>query len=97
MCARTVLATNEVGFRSRPHSDEEEAFLAHSVAGTGMGVTYADVENASVVLLLGFEPEDEAATIWLRLRKANRRKNLAVRSEERRVGKECRSRWGEGE
>src|SRR5690625_7526123 len=43
-----------------------------------MGVTYADVENASVVLLLGFEPEDEAATSWLRLRKANRRKNLAV-------------------
>ncbi|HLS04503.1 MAG TPA: NADH-quinone oxidoreductase subunit G, partial [Actinomycetales bacterium] len=78
--ARTVLGTNDVDFRSRPHSVEEEAFLAHAVAGTGMGVTYADVENASVVLLLGFEPEDEAATIWLRLRKANRRKNLAVYS-----------------
>src|SRR5690625_2129477 len=77
---RTVLGTNDIDFRVRPHSDEEEAFLAHAVAGTGMGVTYADVENASVVLLLGFEPEDEAATIWLRLRKANRRKNLAVYS-----------------
>src|SRR5690625_1680393 len=76
--ARTILQTNDIDFRSRPHSDEEEAFLANAVAGTGMGTTYTDLENASVVLLLGLEPEDEAATIWLRLRKANRRKQLPV-------------------
>lgn len=78
--ARVVLGTNDVDFRSRPHSDEEEAFLAHAVAGSGMGVTFTDLEKAPVVLLLGLEPEDEAANIWLRLRKANRRHNLPVYS-----------------
>ena len=34
------------------------------------GVTYADLERASVVVLAGFEPEDEAGTLFLRLRKA---------------------------
>ena len=36
------------------------------------GVTYADLETASSVLLVGLEPEDEAGTIFLRLRKAAR-------------------------
>ena len=33
-------------------------------------VTYADLEAASTVVLAGLEPEDEAGTIFLRLRKA---------------------------
>ena len=37
-----------------------------------MDVTYADLERASVVVLAGLEPEDEAATIFLRLRKASK-------------------------
>ena len=67
---RVVLGTNDVDFRARPHSAEEEAFLAHAVAGTGIGVTYADVEAAPAVLLAGLEPEEESPIIFLRLRKA---------------------------
>jgi NADH-quinone oxidoreductase subunit G len=79
--ARVVLGTNDVDFRSRPHSGEEAEFLAHQVAGRGQafdrsGVTYADLENASAVLLVGLEAEDEAGAIFLRLRKAFRKKGL---------------------
>ena len=76
--ARTVLNTNSIDFRSRPSSEEEAAFLAHAVAGTGLGVTNTDLEQASTVLLVGFEPEDEAGTVFLRLRKANRESGLTV-------------------
>jgi len=68
--ARVVLRTNDVDFRARPHSGEEEAFLAHTVAGTGLGVTFADLEAAPSVLLAGLEAEEEAASIFLRLRKS---------------------------
>ena len=74
--ARLALGTNDVDFRARPHSREEETFLASRVALTGPGhggVTYADLESATTVVLAGLEPEDEAATIFLRLRKAARR------------------------
>ncbi|MFW6598244.1 NADH-quinone oxidoreductase subunit G [Propionibacteriaceae bacterium Y2011] len=74
--ARTVLGTNSIDFRSRPSSAEEAEFLAHAVAGTGLGVSYADLEAASGVLLVSLEPEDEAGTIFLRLRKANRKRKL---------------------
>ena len=37
------------------------------------GVTYADLENAKRVLLVGLEPEEEAGAIFLRLRKAVRK------------------------
>ena len=49
--ARVALSTNDVDFRARPHSAEEEAFLAHAVAGAGLGVTYRDLEAAPAVLL----------------------------------------------
>ncbi|WP_210439766.1 NADH-quinone oxidoreductase subunit G [Nocardioides xinjiangensis] len=75
--ARVSLGTNDVDFRARPHSAEEAAFLASHVALSG-GVTYADLEAAPVVVLLGLEPEDEAATIFLRLRKAARRGRTQV-------------------
>jgi len=67
--ARVVLGTNDVDHRARPHSAEEEAFLAHHVAGSRMSVTFADLESAGAVLLVGFEPEDEGGVVFLRLRK----------------------------
>ncbi|HYJ74660.1 MAG TPA: NADH-quinone oxidoreductase subunit G, partial [Kineosporiaceae bacterium] len=68
--ARVALDTNDVDFRARPHSAEEEAFLAHAVAGSGLGVTYRDLEAAPAVLLAGLEPEEESPILFLRLRKA---------------------------
>lgn len=75
--ARVALQTNDVDFRARPHTGEEASFLASQVALSG-GVTYADLEAAPVVVLLGLEPEDEAATIFLRLRKAAKRGRMQV-------------------
>jgi NADH-quinone oxidoreductase subunit G len=76
--ARVALGTNDVDMRARPHSAEEEEFLAASVAGRGIGVSYTDLEQAPAVLLAGFEPEDESPLIFLRLRKATRRGRLQV-------------------
>jgi NADH-quinone oxidoreductase subunit G len=76
--ARIVLGTNDIDFRARPHSQEESEFLAAVVAGRGLGTTYADLEHASTVLLAGFEPEEEAPTVFLRLRKAVRKHGTRV-------------------
>ena len=76
--ARVALDTNDVDMRARPHSAEEEQFLAARVAGRGIGVSYADLERAPAVLLAGFEPEDESPIVFLRLRKAARRDRLQV-------------------
>jgi NADH-quinone oxidoreductase subunit G len=78
--ARLVLGTEAVEFRARPHSEEETVFLAHSVAATGLGVTYTDLEHAPAVALAGLEVEEEAPIVFLRLRKAVRRGRLAVTS-----------------
>ena len=67
--ARVALHTNDVDFRSRPLSAEEADFLAAEVVLRNE-VTYADLESATTVVLAGLEPEDEAGTIFLRLRKA---------------------------
>jgi NADH-quinone oxidoreductase subunit G len=67
--ARVVLGTNDIDFRARPLSREETSFLASEVVLT-QPVSYGDLERASVVVLAGLEPEDEAGTIFLRLRKA---------------------------
>jgi NADH-quinone oxidoreductase subunit G len=76
--ARIVLGTNDIDFRSRPHSAEEAAFLAAAVAGRPLSVTYADLESAPAVLLVGLEPEEESPIVFLRLRKAARKRGLAV-------------------
>lgn len=68
--ARVVLSTNDIDFRTRPASAEEDAFLASTVAGTGLGVTYSDLEEAKQVLTVGFEAEEECGAVFLRLRKA---------------------------
>jgi NADH-quinone oxidoreductase subunit G len=69
--ARVALRTNDIDFRTRPHSLEEAAFLASRVA-TRTDVVTRDLEHASTVVLVGLEPEDEAGTLFLRLRKASR-------------------------
>ncbi|CUR54520.1 NADH-quinone oxidoreductase subunit G [metagenome] len=69
--ARVVLGTNDIDFRARPHSAEEADFLASEVVLT-QSVSYADLEAAPLVVLAGLEPEDEAGSIFLRLRKATR-------------------------
>jgi NADH-quinone oxidoreductase subunit G len=76
--ARVALRTNDVDMRARPHSAEEEQFLAACVAGRDIGVSYADLEQAPAVLLAGFEPEDESPIVFLRLRKAVRHHQLPV-------------------
>ena len=75
--ARVSLGSHDIDFRSRPHSAEEADFLAAHVVGTRT-VSYADLESASAVALLGLEPEDEAGTIFLRLRKAHRTRKTRV-------------------
>jgi NADH-quinone oxidoreductase subunit G len=72
--ARVALATNDIDYRVRPHSDEELAFLGSHVAGVSPEhVSYRSLEAAPAVLLAGFEPEDESPIVFLRLRKAVRR------------------------
>ena len=75
--ARVALQTNDVDFRSRPLSAEETGFLGSRVVLT-QGATYGDLEGANTVVLAGLEPEDEAGTIFLRLRKSTRRGRTSV-------------------
>ena len=70
--ARVVLGTNDIDARTRVASAEELAFLGNHVAGRGLGVTFADLEKAPAVLLVGFEPEEEGGIVFLRLNKRAR-------------------------
>jgi NADH-quinone oxidoreductase subunit G len=74
--ARIALGTNDVDFRSRPHSEEERAFLAAHVAGSR--VRYSDIDTADHVVLVGFEPEEESPIVFLRIRKQVRIRDLPV-------------------
>ncbi|MBL1065496.1 NADH-quinone oxidoreductase subunit G [Streptomyces sp. 7-21] len=81
--ARVALKTNDIDFRARAHSAEEAAFLASQVAGRGIdldgsGVTHRSLEEAPAVLLVGLESEEEAPGVFLRLRKAYRKRGLRV-------------------
>jgi NADH-quinone oxidoreductase subunit G len=76
--ARVAIGTNDVDFRARVHSAEEAEFLAAHVAGRFLDVTYADLESAPAVLLVGFEAEEESPIVFLRLRKAAFKKGTAV-------------------
>jgi NADH-quinone oxidoreductase subunit G len=67
--ARVALGTNDIDFRARPHTAEEQDFLVSSVAGRYLETTYDDLEAAPAVLLAGFEPEEESPIVFLRLRK----------------------------
>src|SRR5690606_8773323 len=79
--ARVVLGTNDVDHRARAHSAEEAQFLAHAVAAKSIDVTFADLESATSVVLVGLEAEEEGGIVFLRLRKgalAGRTKVFAV-------------------
>ena len=76
--ARVALGTDSIDFRARLNSDEEAQFLASAVAGTPVSVSYDNLESAPIVLLAGFEPEDESPIVFLRLRKASRRGTRVV-------------------
>ncbi|RVW03873.1 NADH-quinone oxidoreductase subunit G [Rhodococcus xishaensis] len=83
--ARVVLGSNAIDFRSRLHSDEETEFLESRIAGRVIGadqaaVTYEDLERASSVLLVAFEPEEESPIVFLRLRKAVSKRRTVVMS-----------------
>jgi NADH-quinone oxidoreductase subunit G len=84
--ARVALGTNDIDFRARPlraagvsgdAATEEQEFLAASVVGV-TDVTYADVENAPAVVVVGLEPEEECPILFLRLRKAYTKHHLPV-------------------
>jgi NADH-quinone oxidoreductase subunit G len=80
--ARVALQSDDIDFRARVHSDEEAQFLAGlagtGVSWTGTGVTYSSLEQAPTVLLVAFEPEEESPIIFLRLRKAWRKRAISV-------------------
>ncbi|MCV7379277.1 NADH-quinone oxidoreductase subunit G [Mycobacterium alsense] len=76
--ARITLDTNDIDFRARPHSAEEADFLAARIAGQPVTVSYSDLESAPVVVLVGFEPEEESPIVFLRLRKAARKNGVPV-------------------
>ena len=76
--ARVAMGTGDIDFRARVASDEEAQFLASSVAGMPLGPTYADLDRAPVVLLVGLEPEDESPIIFLRLRRAAQKKGVRI-------------------
>ncbi len=76
--ARLTLGTNDIDSRARPGTDEELAFLGAEVAGTGLGVTFTDLEKAPAVLLVDFEAEEEGGVVFLRLRKAAQKNGTAV-------------------
>jgi NADH-quinone oxidoreductase subunit G len=78
--ARVALGTNDVDFRARPHSAEEADFLGSRIAGLGPAPTYAALEKAPSVLLVGFEPEEESPIVFLRLRKAAAKRGTKVYS-----------------
>lgn len=76
--ARVVLGTNDVDFRTRKGSVEEDQFLAAHVAGSELGVTYKEIEHAKHVLIVGLEAEDEIGSVFLRLRKGALDKTTSV-------------------
>ncbi|HET9139143.1 NADH-quinone oxidoreductase subunit G, partial [Actinophytocola sp.] len=88
--ARAALRTNDIDFRARPVAAtgaasanspasiaEEAEFLASTVAGR-TEVTYADIEKAPAVVLVGLEPEEECPILFLRLRKTYLKRKLRV-------------------
>ena len=74
--ARDVLGTDNVDFRMRPRTSEERDVLA-AVAGT-LGPTYDDVEQAPVIVVAGLDPQEEVPILFLRLRKAWRRRQAKI-------------------
>ncbi len=69
--ARTVAMTNDVD--ARPVGATEAPPEVEAEAARGASVTYADVERARVIVVVGLDAENELPILHLRLRKAARR------------------------
>ncbi|MFT6565197.1 MAG: NADH-quinone oxidoreductase subunit G [Actinomycetes bacterium] len=67
--ARIALESDDIDFRARAISAEETQLLHSAIAGSELGVTYAELERSPMVLMVGLEPEEESPMIFLRLRK----------------------------
>ena len=78
--ARNVAGTENIDFRSDKGTAEEAAFLTQYVAGTSLenNVTYQALDEAKKIVLVSFDPEDEAGNLFLRLRRAVRKRGLQV-------------------
>jgi NADH-quinone oxidoreductase subunit G len=74
--ARDAVGTDNVDFRLRPRTDEELDILA-AVAGT-VGPTYDEVEHARVVVVAGLDPAEEVPILFLRLRRAWRKRRQRI-------------------
>jgi len=72
--ARTVFGTNDIDHRRHARGGSAE-FLAASGA---LDVTYQDVENAKVIVVVGLDTEQEAPILHLRIRKAVRKHGAKV-------------------
>ena len=68
--ARTAFRTNDLDHRLLGSPDVPVD--VDRLAAAGMPVTYADVERARVILLVGLDAEQELPILHLRLRKADR-------------------------
>lgn len=66
---RTVLRTNDIDHRRDPGSWVQEVMAA---AGP-LNVSYADIERAKAILVVGLDAENEVPILHLRLRKAARK------------------------
>lgn len=76
--AHVVTGSNIIDARVRDFRMDEVNFIKTRVAGRPLEVTYTDIEKAPFVLLVDFEPEDECATLFLRLRKATQHHGTRV-------------------
>ncbi|MEN9324796.1 MAG: hypothetical protein RL414_550 [Actinomycetota bacterium] len=74
--ARVALGTNDIDFRSRPHSAEEADFIASTAVD--LKTTYSDIDKADHVVLVNFEPEDESPIVFLRVYKQVRKRSIPV-------------------
>ncbi|MCL2316405.1 MAG: NADH-quinone oxidoreductase subunit G [Actinomycetia bacterium] len=77
--ARAVVGNNNIDFRARAISEEETTFLTWLATRKNPDwVDYRALDAAKQVVLVCLEPEDECPMIFLRLRKAWRRRGLPV-------------------
>jgi NADH-quinone oxidoreductase subunit G len=66
--ARSVYGTNDIDHRWAGHADVP--MNVETAQAAGMPVTYADVERARLILLVGLDAEQELPILHLRIRKA---------------------------
>jgi NADH-quinone oxidoreductase subunit G len=71
--ARTVFRTNDLDHRRAPQDIGVDRAGALAAIDRERAVTYADIEHASTIVVVGLDAEQEVPILHLRLRKAARR------------------------